>query len=150
VSRSSPTPPFPVIAHARRLLILFPNLARSCVAGAGAHRPQARLAPRLPPAAAALASSPLAARLRAAPWPVERRVPVVARRPPHAALGFACAVAPSARAPRGRAPELAEQELWNIKSEGISSLYFNSLLILILTSRFTISILSFLRRVLNF
>ena len=36
------------------------------------------------------------------------------------------------------------------KSYQISSLYFNSLLILILTSRFTISILLFLRRVLNF
>jgi len=47
----------------------------------------------------------------------------------------------------GRSPALAEQELWNRKSEGISSLYFNSLLILILTSRFTISILSFLCRV---
>jgi len=44
----------------------------------------------------------------------------------------------------GRSPALAEQELWNRKSEGISSLYFNSLLILILTSRFNISILSFL------
>ena len=47
----------------------------------------------------------------------------------------------------GRSPALAEQELWNRKSEGISSLYFNSLLILIVTSRFTISILSFLCRV---
>jgi len=47
----------------------------------------------------------------------------------------------------GQSPALAEQELWNRKSEGISSLYFNSLLILILTSRFTISILSFLCRV---
>ena len=44
----------------------------------------------------------------------------------------------------GRSPALAEQELWNRKSEEISSLYFNSLLILIVTSRFTISILSFL------
>ena len=47
----------------------------------------------------------------------------------------------------GRSPALAEQELWNRKSEEISSLYFNSLLILIVTSRFTISILSFLCRV---
>jgi hypothetical protein len=46
-----------------------------------------------------------------------------------------------------QSPVLAEQELWNRKSEGLSSLYFNSLLILILTSRFTISILSFLCRV---
>jgi hypothetical protein len=78
---------------------------------------------------------PLAARLRAAPWPVERQVP---------------AAAPSVGALRGRAPELPEQELWYMKSEVISSLYFYSLLILILTSWFTISILSFQCRVLNF